>query len=169
MAEMPSLTVHRPRTRRTPDQGNRPQFSHGVWFVPLILATTISLVAGCGDGQAQVSGTVTLDGTPIAGGGDVRCTVSFFPEGGGTPAVGSVDQSGRYSLSTASRSELQPGSYNVAISAIQLTMPTEKGDSPSGRPMTPRHYARAAESGLHAEVKPGHNTFDFALESASSQ
>ncbi len=73
------------------------------------------IVAGCGNGMARVSGTVTLDGQ-IVSGPDKFGTVTFYREsGGGAPAVGVLDQSGRYSLKTGSSDGVEPGLYRSGL------------------------------------------------------
>jgi hypothetical protein len=125
----------------------------------------LSLAVGCGSGLASVTGTVTLDGKPIVGGPDLRGTVSFFPaSGAGVPAVGIIDEKGRYELSTGSQSGVSPGSYYVAIVATRIIIP-EPGATPSGRPITPAQYGNSQESKLRAEVQQGSNTIDFELVS----
>jgi hypothetical protein len=131
------------------------------WLLILLLPA----IVGCGSGLASVSGTVTLDGQPIAGGAEVRGTVTFTrPDGSGVPAVGVLDENGRYELSTGGQKGVPPGSYQVAIVATRIIIP-EPGATPSGRPITPRQYASAKTSGLTAEVTTGDNTHDFPLES----
>jgi hypothetical protein len=126
------------------------------------------IVAGCGEQLANVHGTITLDGKPLASSDVVRGTVTFYPaDGRGVPAVGKIDSNGHYEVSTASRAGLPPGTYAVAVVATQLIIP-EPGATPSGRPITPRRYASTKTSDLHAEVEPGKNTVDFNLESSPS-
>ncbi len=125
----------------------------------------LATLVGCGSGMANVSGTVTLDGKSIAGGDDVRGTVTFYPvDGSAAPAIGILDQSGHYELSTGTKKGALPGAYMVAIAATRVIIP-EGGGTPSGRPITPRYYASAKTSRLSADVQPGSNTFDFPLES----
>jgi hypothetical protein len=136
-------------------------------YMPLIamfLAT-----CGCGDRPSDVSGTVTLDGQPIVGGENVRGTVTFTRvDGSGTPAIGILDENGQYELSTTNTVGAAPGKYQVTVSATEIIIP-ESGATPSGRPITPRRYARAEDSGLTAEVTPGSNRFDFALTTAGTK
>jgi len=92
------------------------------WTVALAL-TAIGLV-GCGSEGFElvpVSGTVTLDGQPLAG-----ASVSFQPTGGGaTPGPGSsavTDASGKFQLKTSEatqRTGAVAGSHAVRISAAQ--------------------------------------------------
>jgi hypothetical protein len=131
-----------------------------------IASLLFSLFTGCGDDLARVSGTVMLDGQPIAGGPGMYGTVSFYPESGsGVPAVGIIDESGRYELKSGSRDGLVPGSYLVGIAVKKITMPTRPGGMPQPTLITPKKYADVTKSGFQQEVAPGANTFDFALTS----
>jgi hypothetical protein len=136
----------------------------------LVLFLEASAVVGCGNGLVQVSGTVTLDGKPLAGGPQMDASVSFVREDGhGRPAVGVIDESGNYTLKTGSQTGVEPGSYLVGIEAKKITMPTTREGMPQATLLTPAKYGNVTESGLRAEVKPGSNTFDFALESKRGQ
>jgi hypothetical protein len=137
----------------------------------LILGTLLllSVTAGCGDGLASVSGTITLDGQPVAGGGDKYATVSFCKEdGGGAPAIGILDSSGRYTLNTGARNGVEPGKYLVGVAVKKISPPATPNDMPQATLITPRKYASASQSGFTAEVQPGRNNFDFALSSKSN-
>ena len=74
----------------------------------LALVALVSATAGCGDPTSQVTGTVTMDGSPAAG-----LVVAFVPKSGGTPNAATTDSSGSYSLVAS------PGSYKVSISSQQ--------------------------------------------------
>ncbi|WP_425399157.1 hypothetical protein [Aeoliella sp.] len=111
---------------------------------------------------------MTLDGQPLVGGDAVRATVYYYPEGGsGAPAVGLLDDAGRYEIATGSKSGVQPGAYIVTVSATKIIPPKQPGEAPTGRPLTARKYADPRQSGFRVEVEPGSNTFDFDLESQS--
>lgn len=128
------------------------------WLLMLVV------VAGCGDRLASVSGSVTLDGQPLAGGPELSGIVQFVPEGGGgTPAIGYLDANGHYQLASGSRLGIRPGKYLVSISAAKIIPPAQPGEAAGGRPATPRLYADPRRSGLTAEVRSGSNTFDFAI------
>ena len=142
-----------------------------IWRHAILAATTAAIltITGCGSEFATVTGTVTLDGEPLAGGPELRGTVYFYPEGGaGAPGVGILDSSGQYSLQTGSQEGVRPGPYVVAVSATQIIMPTTPGGMPAGKPITPRKYGDARQSGFRADVQPGSNTFDFPLVSTPS-
>jgi hypothetical protein len=126
--------------------------------------------SGCGNGLADVSGTVTLDGAPLRGGNDVRATVYFQPaSGSGAAAVGILDESGRYTLSTGSEEGAAPGDYVVTFTATQIIPSKEPGGTPSGRRITDLKYANAKTSGLQFTVQSGNNEFNIPLESRTSK
>lgn len=131
----------------------------GMLFLPVV-------TAGCGDGLARVSGAVTLDGQPVVGGADKYGTVSFCKEdGGGAPAIGTLDSFGRYTLSTGARSGVEPGKYLVGVAVKKISPPARPNDMPMATLITPRKYARVSQSGVSVEVQSGNNSFDFALSS----
>jgi hypothetical protein len=125
----------------------------------------VAITSGCSDGLANVSGQVTLDGHP-AGGADQYGTVSFYREsGGGAPAIGIIDESGRYTLKTGSHDGVEPGTYVVGVSVQRVAPPASPGDLPKLTLISPKKYANVNESGFRHDVKPGSNTIDFALSS----
>jgi hypothetical protein len=126
----------------------------------------IVLVAGCNDQSSVVRGTVTLDGKPIVGGPQMYGTVTFYhSDGSGAPAVGIIDESGRYLLKTGTEGKLPPGDYLVGIAVKQITKPSTLGGMPQAHLITHAKYTDVNESGLKTTVRPGTNTFDFALTS----
>ncbi len=131
----------------------------------IFLMTTGALLTGCGGGPSSVSGNVTLDGQPLAGKDQTRVTIMFYPESGGAPAAALADEYGGYSLATGAQKGLAPGNYVVIIAATEST-PAAAGGMPGKRMITPAKYADPKQSGFHAEVKPGRNTFDFDLKSS---
>lgn len=129
------------------------------WGVALLAL----LVIGCNDGRSSVSGTLTLDGKPLAKTKSVQVTVMFFPESGaGVPAAAMADESGRYVLSSGAKSGLAPGKYVVTLAGTEA--------SASGkRLVTPLRYSDPKQSDLRADVQPGGNTFDYDLSSSESK
>jgi hypothetical protein len=122
--------------------------------------------SGCGDNLADVHGTVTLDGRPLRGGGDVRATVVFQSiSGSSTGAVGIVDENGRFTLSTGSKEGVAPGDYSVTCTATKIIPSSEPGRAPGGRSITDPKYANAKTSGLQFTVQPGGNEFEIPLAS----
>ena len=114
--------------------------------------------------MASVSGTVTLDGVPVEGGPDLYGTVAFYREdGGGAPAIGTIEDAGRYELATGTKQGLVPGSYMVGVAVKKILPPAEPGGLTRPQRLSDPKYAKPEESGFRADVKPGGNTFDFAL------
>jgi hypothetical protein len=121
----------------------------------LAAALCVPLVLGCGHGDrpplGTVHGTVTLDGKPLAGAG-----VLFQPVEPGRASAGVTDADGRYELVYIRRDKgAKVGAHLVKITPAKR----QPGQSELA---TPRHPAQGP---LHAEVKPGDNTFDFPLSS----
>jgi hypothetical protein len=124
-------------------------------------------VAGCGEAsdgidRQPVSGSITLDGKPLAG------DVTFIPIGNGTSAGGTIAD-GAFSIArTAGPS---PGLYRVEISSVQPTgRSIPDRDGPPGstteerKNVVPGRYN--VNSQLRAEVKKdGPNTFSFEIKS----
>lgn len=130
--------------------------------VLFLAAMACSCVAGCGDKGPElgrVEGTVTLDGSPLAG-----ARVEFQPQQGGSPSYGSTDEAGHYELIySVDRPGALLGSHEVRITTFR-----EESDG-TGPPTVipekapPRYNS---ETELTREVKPGDNPLDFPLESA---
>jgi hypothetical protein len=143
--------------------------------------------AGCGEKSDLpktygVTGTVTLDGKPVDG-----ATVTFVPGEGGTPAVGTTNASGQYSLKSFGTAQgAIPGPYLVQIVKYQFASTgaaaaTGDGEMPAdyqnpessgeggGKNQLPAKYESPSQSGLKATVTedPSKNVFDFQLEAAN--
>lgn len=88
------------------------------WLVGLPLLVVTGLVAsiGCGPndplGRRAVSGTVTLDGAPLADG-----TISFQPTEQGATSSGAMISQGKYAI--ARDKGLPKGKYRVVINAVK--------------------------------------------------
>ncbi|MGE0758895.1 MAG: hypothetical protein AB7O38_17870, partial [Pirellulaceae bacterium] len=135
-----------------------------------LLGMTASLLAtGCGDDGPElhpVSGTVTLEGKPLANAG-----VMFFPRGTtrGNTCVAMTDADGKYTLKPENRSgEGAPeGTFAVTISKMK-DPPAAAGDQPAAaetgleETLSPKYWD-SAQSILQATVAPGPNTIDFEL------
>lgn len=76
-------------------------------------------LTGCGDGvkRAQINGTVTLQGKPLAG-----ASVQFFPEQGteGEGAIGTADSEGKFTVISSRNRDagVPPGKYKVRVSLM---------------------------------------------------
>jgi hypothetical protein len=127
------------------------------YAIPLVLT---AILVGCsqegGFQLAKVSGTVTLDGHPVAGAG-----LEFVAEAGGV-AYGRTDASGRYYMSFgSSRTGAIVGKNQVRITAgDKVAVGDKKYESTE---VFPKKYNK--ESELVVEVASGSNTFDFKCES----
>jgi len=123
-----------------------------------ILAISTSLLLGCTASDAPktapVSGTVTMDGKPLAG-----ASVTFFPTSKGPMATGNTNEKGEFTLMTNHPGDGAPvGTHRVAIGNA------EEGRRRSG-PNIPDRYGQPGTSGLTAEVKPGQkNVVRFELK-----
>jgi hypothetical protein len=132
---------------------------HWLFFLPLVLAAVGSTAAGCSQSSDElpreaVSGTVTLDGEPLASG-----TIQFSSDGGagsGTaPGGGSDVKDGQFSISR--ELGLVPGKYKVAINAAgkrNQAKTNEPGKRSGFAPeLIPSQYN--SKTTLSAEVKKG--------------
>ncbi|MCS7303630.1 MAG: hypothetical protein NZ602_00780 [Thermoguttaceae bacterium] len=116
---------------------------------------------GCGSssGRQAVTGTVSLDGKPLASG-----SINFQPAPGlKAPSAGAPIENGRFSI--PADQGLLPGEYQVTIIGMQETGrmidDEQKGKVPELAPI------RFREAGnLKAKVEPGKKAhFDFQLTS----
>jgi hypothetical protein len=98
-----------------------------------------------------VSGTVTLDGAPLAG-----ALVVFTPDGPGRSALATTDTAGRYELAFLR----DISGANVGTHTVRITTATEDR---GGKEILPPRYHVKTE--LTATVEAGSNTLDFPLES----
>jgi hypothetical protein len=162
------------------------------WLCLLCLA--LAALAGCpgggtGVGTVPVTGTVTLDGSPVSG-----ASVAFSPKSAdGRAAAGVTDASGRFELTTVAGGDgAMPGSYAVTITKAagqalapgqdprsmggQLSAEQKEAASAAAKQATgaggagagaesavPDKYASADTSGFTAEVTAGGDN-DFTFE-----
>ena len=124
-------------------------------------------LSGCGNGLAQVSGQVTLDGQPLRGGKDgARVTIQFQPvDGVGATAVSLADEDGNYEIATGSQEGIRPGEYLVTCVATEVVSSNNPGGQPAFRQLADPKFANAKTSGLRFTVQAGRNEFDIPLVS----
>jgi hypothetical protein len=143
---------------------------------------------GCGGGgvaTSPVSGTVTLDGQPLA-----NVMVSFMPKEGGPAASSLTDASGKYSLVTAGKKGAVLGKHTVKVTSVVAPVGMAAGEMKSDSPEYKqkmmsgggkKDYYKAQSSAmaikevipekyntkstLSHEVVSGSNTFDIAMTS----
>lgn len=119
---------------------------------------------------APVSGTITLDGQPLA-----NTTITFVGIGttNSTGCGGATDSSGKYTLRTAHNGDGAPlGEYKVVISKLKkpdgsdfpLDSPVGPIDAGADESLPPK-YSDAEKTELTATVPAGGGTIDFALKS----
>lgn len=143
--------------------------------LPLAVGLLLA-VGGCGSSGGRpelgtVSGTVTMDGKPLAG-----VVVSFAPESGRTSS-GVTDADGKYELTYAHGAKgAQVGKHSVHVSS-------QGGERGGGDPNAEKGASTAAKAAsfqgkiparydqksiLTASVAAGKNTIDFKLESGGA-
>ena len=141
-----------------------------LWVVSLSLC-------GCGSGSDQpelgeVTGTITMDGKPLA------ATIVVFSPDNGRPARGRTDAEGKYELTYIGetrgakighhRVEIAPNEEGEDESEIEAANAGENVSAPPSpvkpeKTKVPSRYN--TDSVLEADVKAGENVFDFKLES----
>jgi len=127
----------------------------GVWLCMIWLA-------GCGAGtKASISGTVTLDGSPLD-----DATISFVPAAGGQrSAAWTTVTGGQYAIEA--KEGLGTGAYRVEIRALRSTgekiNPIDPTLPAASKEAIPARYN--STSGLTATLKPGANVASFDLKS----
>jgi hypothetical protein len=130
--------------------------SRNAWTVANLSAIlTLALCAGCGDGRPErvpVSGQILIDGAPLTYGS------VLFHSKDHRPAIGSVDASGRFQLSTYEPGDgCVPGSHAVSIDAGQNIGPT------STRWHAPKKYRSASASGIVVTVEDNMEPVEIQL------
>jgi hypothetical protein len=117
------------------------------------------LLAGCRETNQDfgyVTGTVTLDGNPLA-----KTRVEFQPQKG-PPSYGITDKHGVYELMVNSR---EPGA-KVGRHTVRITTVRVKSNDPHAKKDTSPERIPAMyniQSSLSREVRPGANRIDFDL------
>lgn len=150
------------------------------------LACLFVVAVGCGSGsgpaldpstQATISGTVTIDGTPIP----VDSVVHFESADTGTTATGKIDALGNFSAVVPDpKKGLVAGRYRVMVApppkpAVEMSnmdaysnamksggAAAKPGSGNSSSPI-PKQFQSLQTTKLILEVKPGPNTFNIDL------
>ena len=112
-----------------------------VWATVLLLV--MFALTGCSGKSAKVSGRVTCDGKPVAGG------ILFSPKGDGgdntgPPVNAALDEDGRYTLNLKSI-----GAHRVMITPSDLPPPSNKG---KGYPCNLSNIEREVNAGTNEIV-----------------
>ncbi|PQO36799.1 carboxypeptidase regulatory-like domain-containing protein [Blastopirellula marina] len=132
--------------------------SQAAFAFSLLLATV-----GCMGGSSEhghVTGTLTINGSPVQ-----DAVVTFAPAEGGRSAIAVTQSDGTYELNyTPGVKGAKVGVNNVRITtyvAPELD-DNKRVVNPGVAERLPPKYSRGQE--ISVEVKPGDNTFDFAVE-----
>ncbi|HKD38024.1 MAG TPA: hypothetical protein VKB78_14525 [Pirellulales bacterium] len=144
--------------------------SRALALIAFVVAATVTIFPGCGGGRelpprAKVTGKVTLDGKALPTG-----MVTFVPDKArgtsGPPAVGGIDSTGHYELTTDRQSDgdgAVVGFHQVRVIANEPAKDAMQSMTPS---LIPLRYNNEASSGLRFEVKAGQdNEIDLPLTS----
>lgn len=137
----------------------------------LLVVLALALLAGCGPSgptMVPVTGTVTLDGAPVAGVG-----VMFAPATAGRPAQGTTDATGKFQLTTEKSGDgVLEGEYEVTVTGVRTVGAAVNPDGTSGDPsqyreewFLPKKYARRDTSGLRQTVTKGMPPVELKLSS----
>ncbi len=121
-----------------------------------VVFCSLTGLSGCGGGgreTVEVTGTVTLDGQPVA-----EAAVMFSGPEGGSPATTQTDAAGHFTVRAV------PGSNGVAVSKLQTSGSAAAGEDglmpATGAPVVPQSlvptkYSDFRTSGLLVEVASG--------------
>lgn len=139
---------------------SRPEL--GSQFVRMYCLAILCLsLVGCGSDMkvAPVSGTVTLDGAPLA-----KASVLFQPDAGGRPSFGVTDQNGKYTLAYSMHEQgAEVGSCTVKISTKMQPEDSDGSDKPNNKASPERIPSRYEKEPVVVKVEPKPNTIDIAL------
>lgn len=133
-----------------------------------ILTIAAAMAVGCsrGPATAKVTGSVTLDGKPLAFG-----SVMFQGATGGQPARGDIQPDGTFALTTfATGDGAIVGNHRVRVVCYSSQDPAKQGQGPMGDSLgtllIPERYTSLGASGISAEVPP-EGLDDFKIELVS--
>lgn len=127
------------------------------------------LTAGCsqddGMNRKPLSGTVTVDGTPIPNG-----SISFEPLSSGGLGSGAMIQSGKYSIEQ--KDGLPPGKYRVRITgndgkqfaSSPGTLPGDEDMPAETKELVPAEWNASSDKDIEV-TDGGPNQFDFPIKS----
>lgn len=133
------------------------------WLSCLLLLPLLPLLAGCGrkgPPLGRVSGTVTLNGQPLA-----NALVTFQPqEKGGSPSTARTNDKGYYELMfSADTPGAMLGKHKVTVSTYrQEAQPN--GIAKEVPETVSAKYTNQLTTPLVKEVGPGSNTIDLELK-----
>lgn len=130
----------------------------GITCVALVAMGLLPLAGCSGDGMAEVTGQVTLDGQGLSMG-----TISFFPADGKGPSAAAILKDGRY------QARVTPGRKRVEILGYRKLGQKRQNEEDPSSPMidvteqiVPERYN--ARSELTCDVGPRGGEFNFELK-----
>jgi hypothetical protein len=139
----------------------------------VILLAGLAAVCGCGPKSPStipVSGTVTLNGAPVAG-----AAVMFMPRFEGRPALAVTDETGRFTLTTFHTGDgAMPGEHAVTVTLNKVTgfLADKDGLSAGIAPegireewIVPQRYSSPETSNLSVDVREGVSPVTLDLQS----
>lgn len=120
-----------------------------------ILLILCLLASGCGGSSdiASVSGTITLDGVPLA-----HASVTFQPDKG-RPSHGGTDEKGFYTLTYS----MEEKGAVIGTSKVRISTATEDADGKRRKETVPKRYF--GEGGVKVQVENKNNKIDIELTS----
>jgi hypothetical protein len=128
------------------------------WMMsPASLLIVLTVAAGCGSSTASVTGSVTIDGTPVTSG-----RVVFHKEGQ-APAIANIKSDGTFELAIANSKGIQPGHYKVTVASYEIGTPARPGDPAPAKLLTPRQYIDVGTTPLASDVGTGQNEIALKL------
>jgi hypothetical protein len=104
------------------------------------------VLAGCGPGKTEVSGTVRYKGEPLTS-GDV-----LVIDADGMPHTSPISDHGSYAA------------RGVPVGPVRFAVQVLDKRDKDGKPLLPARYAAVGTSGLSTTLKRAPNTFDLELE-----
>lgn len=139
----------------SPDLSHK-RFTSGKLTALLFAAGCALAIAGCGPREqiVPVSGQVSYNGKPLTFGG-----VSFHPPKG-QPARGTIDEQGRFVLSTHAEGDgAVVGKHQVRVTCYEGQHASARSrpdaEPALGKLLIPERYSSIATSGIEVEVEPG--------------
>lgn len=120
------------------------------------MVMVLLLTLGCSRTYRPVTGTVTLDGNPLA-----DAYLAFVPVGAGEAAYATTDEDGHFDLSTHFARGAKPGEYKVIATALS----SSESKTATPRSPIPEIYSNVTTTPLKFTLPPDD---ELALELTSN-
>lgn len=124
-----------------------------------LLCLSLFCSFGCGSSTTTVTGTVTLDGTPLTTG-----NIFLHSTTSETVEFGQIGADGSYAVPAKGRS-MPPGSYLVTVEASESPRYGPNKEEIPPKSLIPTRYNNKTTSLLKSDLKAGHNKLDLPLTS----